>query len=95
MARTNRVGFIGCKTYCHAWDEYNPREDPPTGTFDRITLRCTRCTTTRHDEFDRNGDMVRRQYGYPDGYREAADSKPSRAALRLMLTGHRVPRGVQ
>ena len=95
MVRRSRVDFIECKTYGHAWDEYNPREDPPAGTFDRIALRCTRCGTTRHDHFDRNGEMVARKYSYPDGYRTAAEDKPSRAALRLMLTGHRVPRGVQ
>lgn len=96
MARRSRVEFIECKTFGHAWDEYNPpAESLPDRTFDRIALRCTRCTTTRHDHFDKSGEMVARRYSYPDGYRTAADDKPSRAALRLMLTGHRVPRGVQ
>lgn len=94
-SRARQVAFIECKTYGHSWDEYNPRNVPmDKGSFDRLTLRCTRCGSTRHDEFDRVGEVVRRNYVNPDGYKSAADEKPSRAALRLMLHGHST-RGVK
>lgn len=89
MASKKTVEYIECKTYGHSWDEYNARyaDAAPRGT-DRLTLRCTRCGTTRHDTFDKvTGEVETRKYVYPSGYKEAVGVKPSRAALRLMLHG--------
>lgn len=83
-ARANRAPFPHCRVLGHAWDEYNPRDGGSRGV-QRLTLRCTRCTTTRHDELDRYGNVERRHYAYPDGYKTPSDERPSRAAMRLML----------
>lgn len=87
MARGRRHGvqYAECKTLGHAWDEYNPRDGGGGATRWRLTLRCSRCSTTRHDDLDARGEVVSRQYAYPDGYRDPVELKPSRAALRLML----------
>lgn len=91
-SRQQQVAFIECKTFGHAWDEYNPTDVPelqPGMYFDRITLRCTRCHTTRHDYLDRSGGVEYRNYTYTDGYRDTRDQpRPSRAVLRLLLHGH-------
>lgn len=84
MARRRSVGFAECKALGHAWDEYDPRDAGGRARW-RLTLRCARCGTTRHDDLDHYGELEGRQYAYPDGYRDARDDKPSRAALRLML----------
>lgn len=95
-SRARTVSFIECKTYGHSWDEYNPSSNGLVDSFDRLTLRCTRCATTRHDYLDRTGDVLHRSYTYPDGYKYAQEEyRPSRAVLRLLLHGHSVPRGVE
>lgn len=93
VSASKQVAFIECKTFGHAWDEYNPPADGLVGAFDRITLRCTRCHCTRHDYLDRSGGLEYRVYTYADGYRDTKDSpRPSRAVLRLLLHGHTLPK---
>jgi hypothetical protein len=94
MPKRRQHAFIECKTFGHAWDEYNPGDGDLNGWFDRITLRCERCGSTRHDYHDNRGELGARKYWTPDGYKDAKDQKPSRAALRLMLHGHST-RGVK
>jgi hypothetical protein len=94
VSRARTIAYLECKILGHAWDEYNPTVTDGQASFDRLTLRCIRCATTRHDYFDRVGEIERRNYGYPDGYRDAKDMKPSRAAMRLMMHGHST-KGVQ
>lgn len=86
MPRKRTVAFIECKTLGHAWEEFNPHDDGDTRGWDsRLTLRCTRCTSTRIDYIDYVGELGDRKYWKPDGYADAKDEKPSRAALRLMM----------
>jgi len=59
---------LRCRTYGHAWDEWSPGEQPPTAGW-RLNLRCTRCTTERHDVIDALGALMERRYVYPDGYK--------------------------
>lgn len=44
-----RKEFVQCRTYGHAWNEFNPTDSPskPWAEHWRITLRCTCCTTER------------------------------------------------
>lgn len=96
MPKTRSETFIECKTYGHAWFESDAVMDNyPEGTFDALHLFCDRCKSERHDFFDRVGQLIRRRYWNPDGYKNAVDERPSRAALRLMLHGNPLPRGVK
>jgi hypothetical protein len=97
-SRTRQIAYLDCRTFGHAWDEYNPTGEQfarRDGFYDRITVRCTRCTTTRHDYIDREGQVTFRQYKHPEGYRIAKDETPSRAVMRLLLHGHPIPRGIE
>lgn len=57
-----------CRSFGHAWDDFTPidKRPPPFGW--RLSLRCVRCTTERHDIIDRLGRVASREYVYPDGY---------------------------
>lgn len=61
--------FLRCRTYNHAWDEFAPVDMyPPTYGW-RLSLRCIRCATERHDTIAFNtGKVMSRRYIYPDGY---------------------------
>lgn len=86
MAHRNAVAFIECKTIGHAWEQHNPHDDGDLRGWDsRLTLRCDRCSSTRIDYIDYLGELGDRSYRKPDGYADAKDEKPSRAALRLMM----------
>lgn len=95
MARRTRSKqnylFIECRTYGHAWDEmsYDLPDDvrPVPEHIDVLSLRCGRCTTRRYDWFNKIGDVVRRRYIYPNGYKRTRDETLPRAVLRLMLHG--------
>lgn len=77
--------MLRCRIYGHAWDEFYPDDlgIPMWGW--RLSLRCTRCATERHDIIDRYGRLGQRRYLYPDGYRIAADETPSRDELRQTM----------
>lgn len=80
--------FEHCRTFRHAWDLLSllPVTDAINGVFAEAKLRCTCCTTGRFDEFDVNGELLYRNYTYPDGYSWAGDDeKPSLQELRLRL----------
>ena len=62
--------FIKCRNYLHAWDEFYPIDlDPPMYGY-RLSLRCIRCGTERHDNIDFKGRVMGRRYLYPEGYQQ-------------------------
>jgi hypothetical protein len=78
--------FIRCRTYNHAWDEFFPidMETPWIGW--RLSLRCVRCQTERHDVIDFKGAMMQRRYIYPDGYQTPkGEEKKERSVFREEL----------
>jgi hypothetical protein len=62
--------FVRCRTYNHSWDEFFPidLESPAYGW--RLSLRCTRCGTERHDNIDFKGGVMGRRYIYAEGYQQ-------------------------
>lgn len=83
--------FLRCRTFGHAWSEFDPE-----GGVDwhrdhwRITLRCDHCRTERYDVLDWRGDVLTRNYWYPDGYKQAG--LPRRADFRMELYRRKNPR---
>jgi len=81
--------FTRCYTLGHAWEDYDDSDwKPPWGTG--LALRCLRCTTTRRDIINANGDLGARSYVYPDGYRYGRGERPTRADFRLLLISKRL-----
>lgn len=80
-----RLEYERCRTYGHAWDEFLPLGKRRAGWGSRLSLRCVRCMTERHDTVDALGELSVREYVYPDDYRLGADETPTRAAMRLDL----------
>lgn len=81
--------YIACRTFGHAWFEYDSNWTPIFGT--PITLRCERCGGERRDIIDALGRLGRRYYLMPEGYFYASGSdRPSRADMRLALIQARV-----
>ena len=77
---------VRCRTYGHAWDEYNPTHLGPPEWGWRLSLRCTRCTAERHDIIDNIGNLSTRQYVYPEGYDLATgESRMTRPEYRQLL----------
>ena len=81
--------YLVCRTLGHAWDPIPAESSPPWG--DPFWLRCVRCTTERHDAVSwSTGELVGRQYVYPDDYKHVADemfpdATPTRQDYRRML----------
>jgi hypothetical protein len=83
---TEYDAFVRCRTYNHAWDEFNPidLEAPSYGW--RLSLRCIRCTTERHDTIAyRSGQILSRRYIYPDGYQNKGEDRPTKEVFREEL----------
>lgn len=59
--------YVWCRTYGHSWDEFHPDRNPHTFKY-FTALRCTRCTTQRIDYEGSLGQIVARNYFYPEGY---------------------------
>lgn len=78
-----QLEFVRCRTYGHSCDEYHPLKRVATVFSWQTHLRCTRCTTTRHDSYDSLGGVVQREYAYVEGYSLA--EKLTRAQFRLEL----------
>jgi len=71
-----------CRTYGHAWEEFFPA-DMGTPLYGwRLSLRCTRCSSERHDIIDVLGRVNGRRYIYVEGYQMARDERPDRDTLR-------------
>jgi hypothetical protein len=79
-------GMTRCRIYGHAWEEFYP-DNLGTPLYGwRLSLRCTRCTTERHDTIDHIGQISQRRYIYADGYQtEPGEEKPSREEMRLTM----------
>jgi hypothetical protein len=76
---------VRCRTYGHAWDEFFPDDLGVPMYGWRLSLRCTRCLTERHDIVERTGAIGGRRYIYPEGYKMAGYEKPTREQMRLVL----------
>jgi hypothetical protein len=62
--------FLRCRTYGHAWDEFTPIDLEAPWYGWRLSLRCIRCSTERHDNISYGTNVIMgRQYVYPDGYK--------------------------
>lgn len=59
--------FIGCREVGHAWEPGGFDERPGTFGVARV-LKCLRCPASRHDIYNYRGELLSRQYKYPDGY---------------------------
>jgi hypothetical protein len=60
--------YVRCRSYGHAWDEFSPVDMYAPMYGWRLSLRCIRCQTERHDNMDFQGRVMGRRYIYPDGY---------------------------
>jgi hypothetical protein len=75
--------YLKCRSYGHAWDEFNPIDlDAPVYGW-RLSLRCLRCHTERHDNLDYKGMLMARRYIYADGY--SIKHAPERPVFREAL----------
>lgn len=99
MARFNE-DFAMCKgPYRHQWEPYNPlpHEVAPRikACPHHIYAWCTRCTAARHWGLDSNMDVIKSDYIYPDGYREAQDERLSTRDMRLVVIKRRGIKGAR
>lgn len=86
QADTTDEAFIRCRTYSHAWDEFSPIDlDPPAYGW-RLSLRCIRCSTERHDMISYGtGQMLSRRYIYVEGYQTQGEDRPTKEVFREEL----------
>lgn len=77
--------ILRCKALGHRWADFSPVDMKRPSFGWRLSLRCERCTTERHDLLNSLGELIGggRQYVYVEGYREA--EKLSRPELRMVL----------
>lgn len=74
-----------CRTLGHAWDQFYP-DDMGTPLYGwRLSLRCTRCRSERHDIVDQHGRINARRYIYVEGYHMSRDETPTRDELRAAM----------
>ena len=85
------VDYLRCRAFGHAWEEFVPRGKRKPEFGFRFSLLCTSCTTERHDLIDTLGQVVAREYVYPDGYQ--LDVRTNRPEVRLFYEDRR-KRGV-
>src|SRR5215831_2100720 len=62
--------YLRCRSYGHGFEEFAPVDLYPPLYGWRLSLRCIRCTTERHDNYDFKGKLMGRRYIYPDGYQQ-------------------------
>lgn len=68
----------------HQWEEFQPLEKR-RGYGTHLALRCTRCSTERHDWIDRSGALNSRSYVYPEGYGARGEKRPDTNEVRLEI----------
>lgn len=67
--RPSREEYTLCKTISHSWDRVDNPELPAPEMGWRLSLRCIRCQSQRHDLISpATGVVMSRRYVYPDGY---------------------------
>ena len=78
--------FLRCRTYSHAWDEFAPIDmDAPWYGW-RLSLRCVRCGTERHDNISYSSGMIMsRKYIYADDYQFKNTETPTKEVFREEL----------
>lgn len=85
--RRQRTSPVYCRALGHAWfdiDTHGERSRDWPGV--PMWLRCERCDTERHDQiYPDTGELVHREYVYPDSYRSAYARETSRADFRVLL----------
>ena len=84
--------FVSCRTLGHAWDSIPvPAGERAGGGMVLMWLRCTRCTTQRHDVVSPfTGSVYSRSYAYAEGYNRTRDDTLSRDEWRrsfLQISG--------
>jgi hypothetical protein len=80
--------YLRCRTYGHAWDEFAPIEMESPWYGWRLSLRCIRCSTERHDNIAyTTGFVMGRHYIYPDDYQMVGlkDERPGKEVFREEL----------
>lgn len=85
--RAMEEAYLLCRTFGHLWDEFMPHGMRKASFGYRISLRCVRCTTERHDLIDVRGEVGQREYRYPDDY--SLPSGVKRPELRVELVRRR------
>ncbi len=70
-ARDLRTQYLLCRRSVlgHVWDPFQDNEKAPAQFGTRFSLRCVRCMTKRHDVRSYRGELLHRQYEYPDDYK--------------------------
>jgi hypothetical protein len=82
--------YTRCRTLGHAWFDVDSDWKTDLGGTP-LTVRCERCMCERRDTISRTtGDLVARNYYYPEQYKMTALETPSRADFRLMLISLRL-----
>jgi|SRR5882672_8063485 len=85
-ADTGDEAFIRCRTFSHAWDEFYPIDLAAPRYGWRLSLRCMRCQTERHDNLDFKGRVMSRRYLYVEGYQTPkGEEKPEKSYFREEL----------
>lgn len=85
-----QADYDKCRAYGHAWDTdveipFTRRAGGSVVFTYRLSARCTRCTTIRHDALDASGDVASRQYVYPEDYKYPTGDTPTRAEFRMRI----------
>ena len=78
-----RTTYVMCRTLGHAWEPFTPRGKRPAYFGYRLSLRCVRCGTERHDTIDMLGNVGSRSYEYEEDYKDA--EKVAKEDYRLAL----------
>lgn len=82
---------IFCRGLGHAWDAFNPPVDrmPSVAKTLKMPFRCVRCGTERHDAIEFDGQLWRRKYVYPDGYKSTGLARPEvRLTMRRLIRSY-------
>jgi hypothetical protein len=58
--------YLDCRSMQHRWTGHTAGRHEMGGYH--VVLRCTRCTTRKHQDLNDRGMVLRTWYTYPDGY---------------------------
>lgn len=90
------TNYLTCRTFGHSWEEFIPvgMRKPQIGF--RFSLLCVSCGCERHDLMNQRGEVVQREYRYPDAYE--VSFRAARDEYRIQLNRRkrkRARRGTQ